>query len=107
MVIWQAGEDEVGQGKSPSRVGASVCALAVFFIIVDLSWKEKHEDETWRGSRSVSTLSFLKVGVHRQGRGEGKEKGSVEPVRVAAWWDRGNTEYGVRKPGFSPGSATG
>lgn len=30
MVIWQAGEDEVGQGKSPSRVGASVCALAVF-----------------------------------------------------------------------------
>lgn len=78
-----------------------------FCIIVDLSWKEKHEDETWRGSRSVSTLSFLKVGVHRQGRGEGKEKGSVEPVRVAAWWDRGNTEYGVRKPGFSPGSATG
>lgn len=55
----------------------------------------------------MSTLSFLKVGVHRQGRGEGKEKGSVEPVRVAAWWDRGNTEYGVRKPGFSPGSATG
>ena len=30
MAIWLEGEDEVGQGKSTSRVGASVCALTVF-----------------------------------------------------------------------------